>query len=316
MLMLFNADHPQTTQIHALCERLMPLYLDLLKKHQIEQTPAMHNMLETLYLPLSSWVAQQHQSSPVVIGINGAQGSGKSTLTDIVKHILIEGFQQRVVSLSIDDLYLTQAERLQLADDIHPLLATRGVPGTHDVELGVDILNHLKSASDKPIHIPVFNKAIDDRASESDWQSISGPVDIILLEGWCVGARACNVSALSEPINELERNQDSDGAWRNYVNKQLATTYRPLFNLIDRLIFLEAPSIEKVIEWRTLQEKKLVDSSANKKPDVMSEQQIRQFIMYFERITRHSLETLPAIADITLKINDEHQVCEVNLHTR
>jgi len=295
----------------ALTRSLLNGYRQVLSEESIPETLALLANLGALYLPLAHWINQLYKDNPIVIGINGAQGSGKSTLAKLLMHILQEGFGRRVVSLSIDDLYLTQAERTQLAEKIHPLLQTRGAPGTHDIELGIEIISNLKAGSVDPVSIPVFDKATDDRAPESTWLTINGPVDIILFEGWCVGSVPVNDEQLIQPLNELERKQDPDAVWRRYVNQQLATDYHALFELIDKLIVLEVPSFEKVVEWRTLQEQKLRLNHPDNELNIMTDEQIRGFIMFYERITRDNLARLPDMADITLKINDEHQVYEV-----
>ena len=148
---------------------MLPIFKSILSDEKIDETASFIHSLETLYLPFSSWLASQHQNKPVIIGINGAQGSGKSTLTRIIHSILENIFEKNVVSLSIDDLYKSKHQRLILSKEIHPLLSTRGVPGTHDTGLGVSILKHLKNKSSSEIKIPRFDKSIDDQAAESSW---------------------------------------------------------------------------------------------------------------------------------------------------
>ncbi len=180
--------------------------------------------------------------APIVIGICGAQGSGKSTLAKLLK-LLIEGDGTwRAEYLSLDDLYLSHAERLRLATDVHPLLATRGVPGTHDVALGIRTIDALTSGdAGTSVALPSFDKSTDDRVAPSLWSQVSAPVDIILFEGWCVGALPQSDESLADPINALERDEDGDGHWRGYVNEQLAGPYRTLFDRLDHLVYLKAP---------------------------------------------------------------------------
>jgi D-glycerate 3-kinase len=272
-------------------------------------------LFETLYLPMAHWVAESHQQKPLLLGINGAQGSGKSTLTKILQALLEKGFSKRVVSLSIDDLYLRRSEREQLARDVHPLLMTRGVPGTHDVAIAKEVLSSLKEGTGQRITIPVFDKAHDDRADEALWQQIDGPVDIIIFEGWCVGAVAEDNQALEKPINRLEAEEDPQKLWRTYVNEQLKGPYQEIFSLIDKLIMMKIPAMENVFEWRSLQEEKLRasrqdEASASR---IMSERELQRFIMHYERITRHSLEEMPERADVVLELNDDHQIERVTV---
>jgi len=218
----------------------------ILADENIDSTTALLDNFDRYYLPLTNWINAQHQSTPVIIGINGSQGSGKSTLCKILSALLINGFDKNVINLSIDDLYKTRQQRQQLATDIHPLFATRGVPGTHDTELGQFVLQQLKQ--EKPVRIPAFDKATDDRVQESSWSSVNHQVDIILFEGWCVGARAEQESSLDTAINSLEEKEDSDKTWRTHVNKELEEDYQLLFSYIDKLIMLKIPDFDKVFE--------------------------------------------------------------------
>ncbi|RQW79014.1 MAG: hypothetical protein EHM62_06915, partial [Methylococcus sp.] len=216
---------------------IQPAFLAAVQRHRIPATRA--GELARVYLPLAAWIAEQKQDGPLIVGINGAQGSGKSTLSDFLRLLLEQYHGQRVAVLSIDDLYLTRAERKALAREVHPLLITRGVPGTHDVELGLTTLQRLRTATEVDLTpLPAFDKAADDRRPEAEWPVFRGRPDIILLEGWCMGATPQPESALREPVNALERDEDADGRWRDFVNRQLETDYRRLFAELDRLIFL------------------------------------------------------------------------------
>jgi D-glycerate 3-kinase len=213
-----------------------------------------------------------------------------------------------VATLSIDDLYLTRTQRQQLADTVHPLLQTRGVPATHDVALGVHILHQLQHASaNTPIHIPIFDKARDDRLTQTRCQH--GKVDIVLFEGWCVGTPPQPKQYLLTPINQLEAEDDPLGIWRKYVNQQLVEVYPALFASIQHLIVLQAPSFECVYGWRRLQEQKLAAKHVNDKTSgVMNDAQLQRFIMYYERLSRFNLEVLPAQAWAVLALNVEHRI--------
>jgi D-glycerate 3-kinase len=226
-------------------------------------------------------VAHGQRGSPIVIGLAGAQGSGKSTMAPrLVERLSASGLRARI--LALDDFYLTRAERAYLARDVHPLLATRGVPGTHDTGLLSGILDSLLAG--RATEIPIFDKAADDRAGRRTIES--GP-DIILLEGWCIGARPEPVDRLAAPINALEREEDADGAWRNWVNLRLATDYAALFARLDLRLMLRAPSFDVVLGWRTEQERALLFGG-------MFGPAIKRFIDHYERITRWMLEDEPA----------------------
>ncbi len=257
----------------------------------------------------------EHQSSAgrtLVVGINGCQGSGKTTLADYLCTCLQErGLKS--IAISIDDFYLTRKQRHQLADEVHPLFVTRGVPGTHDLELALETLQQLSQDSGE-VSVPKFDKAQDERAATDDWPRVSTPLDIIILEGWCVGITAEAEEALLEPINELESLNDAEGEWRRYINQQLVTNYPELWQLIDRLIMLQAPSFSCVYQWRREQEEKLAQTeklasaSQSKNNQIMQGQELQQFIQHYERLTRHSLKYLPEICQHLFQLTNKRQV--------
>ena len=232
-------------------------------------------------VPLAIWVERRlldrDGSEPFVLGINGAQGTGKSTLADFIREYLAVVHHRVTVVLSIDDLYLTRAQRQALAMDVHPLLATRGVPGTHDVELGLSTIRALKSLGQgQSMLVPRFDKSIDDRFAESEWTQVSDPVDLIILEGWCVGSESVSDDELLIPINDLETSEDPSGIWRSYVNQQLKEIYPPLFEMLDALVFMSAPDFDCVLRWRTEQEEKLAADTSTPESRVMTKSQIER----------------------------------------
>jgi D-glycerate 3-kinase len=286
----------------------------------------LQDLFEEIYVPLAAWLVarQRGLDKPLVIGINGAQGAGKSTLFNLLEVILEEGFGLRVIGFSIDDLYKTRAERERLAQEVHPLMETRGVPGTHDVELGIELLDSLINAgSDTLTKIPVFDKSIDDRCPPTVWQEWVGPVDVIVFEGWCVGALPQSSEALSTPVNSLEAEEDPSGVWRRYVNQQLNGPYQSLFSRLDLLLMLKVPSMQAVYEWRALQEQKLVERVKyiydTQQPTahlrIMNPDEIKRFIAHYERLTRAMLEELPGRADVCLYLNENHKIRQINVNT-
>jgi D-glycerate 3-kinase len=250
----------------------------------------------------------------VVVGINGAPGSGKTTLARSLRNRLQQESELSSVCVSIDDLYLSKRARQELARKQHPLLLTRGVPGTHDVDLGIDVLRALtKPAAASVVTLPGFDKAHDDRIEVSRLRTVETPVDVVLFEGWCVGARPQQDEDLTDPINELEAEQDPDGTWRTYVNTKLKDEYARLFECIDALVMLRVPSFGKVLEWRTLQEQELREcvrtQAADEVPAAgMRSEELRRFVMYFERLTRHMLEDVPNYADTVIDIDESHRM--------
>lgn len=305
---------PGTDELLRLTDKMLPGFKALLAEEKIPENEAFIESLQCLYIPLCAWLVSQQNDRTIIVGINGSQGSGKSTLTKILSAILEQGFNKKIVSFSIDDLYKTHAQRLELAGDIHPLLETRGVPGTHDAELGISILNHFIQSDDSKIHIPVFDKSIDDRMPEMNWTQANGNCDIVIFEGWCVGSIAEDEHSLQPAMNELERVEDKDVIWRKYVNLQLDGVYAELFSLIDVLVMLKIPDFNKAYEWRQLQENKLKESiaeSSDIKNKIMSDSEIERFIMHYERITRHTLDEMPERANIVLELDNDHHVKKV-----
>jgi len=266
-------------------------------------------LIADFYLPMAEWVAQRVEHGTLVLGLNGAQGTGKSTLARLLNRLLEVVFDLRVAILSLDDLYLTAAERLHRAEAIHPLLGTRGVPGTHDVDLGIRTIRALRAG--KPLALPRFDKASDDRLPVLQWPRWEGPCDVVLFEGWCVGARPQPRYELDQPINGLERLEDPTGDWRYYVNRELGGHYQALFAEIDILIMLRPETFEHVLAWREQQEARLREGGGG--PQVMGPTAVRRFVMHFERLTRFMWEEMPGRADAVVYLGDDHRPIQVEL---
>jgi D-glycerate 3-kinase len=195
--------------------------------------------------------------------------------------------------------------RESLANSIHPLLATCGVPGTHDVASGERILDDL--AAGRPTLLPRFDKADDRPLARQRWTAVRAPVDVVIFEGWCVGARAQTAMDLIEPINDLERERDPEMVWRMYVNQALAGSYARLFARLHRLALLAAPGFEVARSWRTEQEHALgqsLEAEGRSAIHCLSDTQVALFVQHFERLTRHILSEMPARADLTLFLDE------------
>ncbi|MFD2229229.1 HAD-IIB family hydrolase [Alkalimarinus sediminis] len=292
---------------------------EIVKEIKEQQLPQHYlTSVERYLVPLADKLAALtvRRNGALLVGVQGGQGTGKSTLALFMSLILQHNHNLRTVCLSLDDFYLTKSEREQLACDVHPLLKTRGVPGTHDIELALETITKLESMKEgEQLLIPRFDKALDDRKPQSEWDSVSGKVDVILFEGWCVAAPPEVDSLLKEPINKLETEHDEQGRWRNWVNEQLKQGYTTLFDQLDYLVVLQAPSFDVIYEWRLLQEHKLKASIANTQGDhsgVMDDEQIAYFIQHYERITRACLNRLPQRADCLFKLDETHAIYEVS----
>lgn len=272
---------------------------------QMRLPDSFEQIVHSIYLPLARIIIDNKQQQPLLVSINGAQGTGKSTLTSFLKSIIESELGCKVAELSLDDFYLTRSERRQLSMQEHPLFITRGVPGTHNIDLLENVLDALMNR--QPCTVPRFNKAVDDRYDESGWTDYKTPVDVILFEGWCNNSPAQSLQELASPINELEANEDADGSWRHYVNEQLKVYHRRVFSQTDMCIMLNAINFERIYEWRSLQEQKLRAIVSDQR-HVMSDVELKRFIQHYERISRHTLTHLPAIADVVLPIAADHSI--------
>ena len=245
----------------------------------------------------------------LVLGLCGAQGSGKSTLAQaLVRRCTDHGIAS--AALSLDDLYKTAADRKALAGAVHPLLRTRGVPGTHDVALGLDVMAALERG--EPALLPRFDKALDDRLPEAAWHRAPARTRLLVFEGWCIGARPQSPDALAAPINRLEREDDPHGIWRRHVNAALAGTYQDLFARIDSLVLLAAPSFTSVFGWRREQEQAL-RLAAGTAPGIMSDSALRRFVAHYERLTRHMLAEMPRRTDVLIELAEDRSTRRISL---
>lgn len=250
---------------------------------------------------------KQQCGQALILGINGCQGSGKSTLAALLCSYVQNQRGWRVANLSIDDFYLGRPERQQLAARLHPLFMTRGVPGTHDMALLNTTLDQLLKG-DSAVAIPRFDKASDDRKPVADWDVVQAPVDLILLEGWCMGVSPQTAQQLQQPCNELEAQEDADGRWRGLVNQFLASEYQQLFSRVDCWLMLQAPGFDAVYRWRLEQEQKLAARVGESPAGVMSEAQLQRFIQHYQRLTEQALETMPSIVDYLVELDESRDV--------
>lgn len=293
---------------------MKPLNLEaFLNSHKL---PASYgDLIQQQFLPVAATIAKQRQvaARPLLVGINGCQGSGKTTLADALVMLLQEVHNLRAQAVSIDDFYLTKAEREHLGSSVHPLLRTRGVPGTHATELARQTLAALTAPAASTVAVPQFDKASDDRLPEEQWPQVESPLDVVILEGWCVGATPQSPAQLLDPVNDLEKYEDPDGVWRRYVNDTLEADYQALFHLMDVWVMLKAPSFDTVFRWRLEQEDKLravKQSSGADTSGLMSAKQVERFIGHYQRITEHTLKTMPNRVHFLFKLDQQRNITD------
>lgn len=241
-------------------------------------------------------IAEAPAGRPPRIAIVGAQGCGKTTLAREAAD------RFGAAQISLDDVYLTRAEREAMARDLHPLFAVRGPPGTHDLGLLDRLIDALTGAGpEDETAIPVFDKRGDDRLPTDRWRGIRGRPVAILIDGWCLGAAAQDEAALARPVNALERDHDPDGFWRRAVNGFVASSYTAFAARLDALLFLKAPGFEVVPDWRAGQEADLLGLAPADLPPA-DRARVAGFVQYFERLTRHMLAG-GVRADVTVALD-------------
>ena len=291
-------------------------YLNFLSTQEIQSKHFYNKLgqLKSFYLPICEKIFQDYKKNKKIriIGLTGGQGAGKSTITQIIKLILNNKYRLKVTCFSIDDFYKTLEQRKKLSKNVHKIFKTRGVPGTHDTKMLKKIFFNLTKKNFKPVLVPLFDKSTDDRLPKNKWQKINQQPQVIIFEGWCVGASPQKSKNLIKPINILEKKQDPNLIWRNKVNNELKTKYKIIFDKINKLIFLKVPNYECVYKWRLLQEKKLQLTSRGKK--IMSASQISEFIMYYERITRQMLKDLTNKAYAVLHLDTKHRFNKIKFN--
>jgi len=267
-------------------------------------------MIKSFLIPISFWITKRvDKKQPLIIGLAGGQGSGKTTISSILTLILQIYFKLNVFKVSIDDFYKTRKDRRLLSKNKHPLLMTRGVPGTHDIDLMLSFFKKIKSKNFKSLKVPTFNKAIDNRYPKNLWHKIESKPDVIIFEGWCVGARAQTATQLKKSINSFEKVNDQNTKWRTYVNNQLKTKYKILFNQLDGLLYLKAKNFNLLKEWRLKQERKLWLQTKNKKNlKIMSSGDVINFMQTYQRITQQMFKDALKSSSIIMNLNSNHQI--------
>ena len=268
--------------------------------------------LKKIYIPISFWINNKckKKGRTLFLGLSGSQGSGKTMVTGILQIILKKFFKKNIYIISIDDFYKTLRDRNRMSQQKHSLFKTRGVPGTHDINLIKNFFISVKRKKFKKIKLPKFNKSIDDRSKKNYWHNINKRPEIIILEGWCVGAKPQIISSLRKPVNILERHEDKDLIWRKYANEKLKKEYKEVFAMIDYFIFMKVPNFKIVFKWRLLQENKLRKKLHYKKK-IMTYSAIKRFIMFYQRITLQMMKDLSKSASIVLLLKKNHEIKRV-----
>ncbi len=260
-----------------------------------------------LWLPLAINLAANRQQlkRPLIQGIVGGQGTGKSTLANILK-IILKHLGYHAISISLDDLYKTYSERLLLTEE-DPRLIWRGPPGTHDVKLGLSVLEQLRKAdSQTNILIPRFDKSAKKGAGDRTQPEIVQAVDIVLFEGWFVGIRPITPTAFEHQRAPFET--EADQVFARDMNVRLSE-YLPLWELLDRLILLYPVDYHLSQEWRLQAEHQMIAAGKSG----MTDSQIKEFVNYFWKSLHPELFIKPLInspsyVDLVIEINADQSI--------
>jgi len=275
-----------------------------------EKFKGKEKMIKSFLIPISFWIAKKAKNKkPYFVGLAGGQGTGKTTISSMIKIILIKYFKLKVFKISIDDFYKTRKERIRLSKKIHSMLLTRGVPGTHDIKMMLSFFKKVKSTKFKRLKLPTFNKAIDDRFNKKHWYNLKEKPDVIIFEGWCVGAKPEKNNMLNKTINSMEKINDKKQIWRRYVNQQLRSKYKKLYSQLNCLIYLKAKNFSLLQKWRLKQERKLlVKSKKNTKLKIMNKDDVLSFMQTYQRITQNMFKNMPKYSSIIINLNSNHQI--------
>ena len=267
-------------------------------------------MIKSFLIPLCFWISEKvDKKRPYFVGLAGGQGTGKTTISSLIRIILIKYFKLKVFRISIDDFYKTRKERISLSKRIHPMLLTRGVPGTHDINMMLSFFKKVKNKKFKRLKLPTFNKAIDDRSNKKSWYELNEKPDVVIFEGWCVGAKSEKNNTLKKTINSMEKTKDQKKIWRKYVNYQLKSKYKNLYSQLNCLIYLKAKNFNLLQKWRLKQERKLwIKSKIKSNSKIMSKGDVMNFMQTYQRITENMFRTMPKFASIVMHLNSNHQI--------
>ncbi len=265
-------------------------------------------MIKFFLIPLCFWISKNAgKKRPYFVGLAGGQGTGKTTISSLIRIILIKYFKLNVFRISIDDFYKTRKERISLSKRVHPMLLTRGVPGTHDINMMLNFFRKVKSKKFKRLKLPTFNKSVDDRFNKKKWYDLKKRPDVIIFEGWCVGAKSEKNNTLKKTINSLEKAKDQKLIWRKYVNHQLKSKYKNLYSQLNCLVYLKAKNFSLLQKWRLKQERKLWIKS-KVKSKIMSGEEVLNFMKTYQRITQNMFRNMPKYASVIFNLNSNHQI--------
>ncbi|MEB3218813.1 MAG: glycerate kinase [Nostocales cyanobacterium 94392] len=255
-----------------------------------------------LWLPLAMQIASRYQKiqRPFIQGILGGQGTGKTTTCKVL-NLILSHLGYRALSLSLDDLYKTYQARLILQQQ-DPRLIWRGPPGTHDVDLGINLLDNILQGKNI-VRVPRFDKSLHSGNGDRAFFETVENIDIVLFEGWFVGVKPINSAAFTNP--PLPIMTADDKVFARDMNDKLHD-YLPLWQRLDSLIVLCPRDYRLSLEWRKQAEHQM---KASGKPG-MTDLQIEEFVNYFWKALHPELFIKPLLecpsVDLVIEINSNH----------
>ena len=293
----------EETVCNSLLHEAKPILHDLASELKIDDLS--EDFLKEIVVPISLYFDHKfpRRDKPYFICFTGGQGSGKTTLSFFIQKLLSEVLKRPAMGFSIDDIYKSQEERKFLAQTIHPLCYVRGVPGTHDIDMGLNLIERLSAAnSDAITPIPSFCKPEDRHYPQEKWPVYKGRPHFIFFDAWCGGAKPISEEDWAGPINQLEVEEDPEGVWSKWSNRELSKDYQTLFNMFDLLLMIKVPSMEFVYQSRWIQEQTLAKTVTDPelKKKIMTKDEVYRFVMHYERLTHYILEEIPKFSDIVI----------------
>ncbi|MEH2195126.1 MAG: glycerate kinase [Nostoc sp.] len=302
-----NADEAIAYRSHLL-KSVFPTFSQFCQTTLQIEPNEMLQVLWDLWLPLGIKLASQREQlkRPLIQGILGGQGTGKTTMSKVLSLILNQ-LGYRTVSLSLDDLYKTYSDRLILTQQ-DPRLIWRGPPGTHDVDLGLDVLEQIRQ-SQSSVMVPRFDKSAHGGAGDRTTPEMVIGIDIVLFEGWFVGVRPINADVFDTAPPPIVT--DEDRAFASDMNRRLHD-YLPIWERLDSLILLYPTDYRCSLEWRKQAEQQMIAAGKSG----MSNTEIEQFVNYFWRSLHPELFIKPLVKDTTvvdlvIEIHADHSFGEI-----
>jgi D-glycerate 3-kinase len=314
-----------------LFQTIYPDLMQLCQNQGIKQHPVLLLTLWNLWLPLAMQLASHRQQlqRPLIQGILGGQGTGKTTLTAILA-LILKHLGYRTLGLSLDDLYKTYIERLVLQRQ-DPRLIWRGPPGTHDIELGIKVLDQLRRGAGEQVSrgagenyqlpitnyqlpithypsiaVPRFDKSAWGGAGDRGQPEIVENIDIVLFEGWFVGVRPIDPSAFDEAPPPILT--PDDRTFARDMNAKLPD-YLPLWQRLDSLILLLPTDYRLSQQWRRQAEQQMISTGKSG----MSDETVNLFVEYFWKSIHPELFIGPMArnsdwVDLVIEINPNREI--------